>query len=393
MNKFNLREWVGKGSKNLLKEEAESSSLPTVKEITYKLITELFVNEHVHSSINIDIPTAGAMDRFGKSSHGEDIYYEILRLTGYDKVLDGIDVGDIMDDNHDYIKIVEEISAAFYQKMLTTLISSGEEDADVTLPIDFKIVRGDAPGIKDLSAEAIAEKFGISVELLVEYNPNTEFFTNRHNSESDTKDFHAFLRDMLMGVQNGVSIAEVQLNNFLAAIEKTSGETVEFKYDSSASLPEEVDRFWELVSSKVSLVNVEPQSIIPYDSSGEAVYHIVIPYLIKPHFHAESNIAVPPYGHKVSGEFEVDGFSFYYEPHKGVRLNFDRDNLTAGEVELIKSILSKRSSSQEKQAIAQNDRDDAGEESPEDTQSPDDVTPESDPLADFAQDAVADLFH
>lgn len=398
MNNFNLREWIGKGTKNLLKEEAQGPELPTVRDITFRLITDVFIKAHIHNSPTIgDRPFTLTLEM--RAPYNRETFDSVVKQLGVGKDLDNLTINDIMDRNDNYIRLAQEISAIFYQKMIFD-----EFGKEYTIPqeaVDFKILSGENPLIKDLSAEEIAHKFGIPLQMLKDFNLDPEFLSGDRDTVEISSAFHDFLHDMLLGVMYGDPTKKLQLKNFKIALQKATGIELDYLPNFSEILDIEVSRLWKEINSKLNLINVETQTEVPYQPPGEesvpeAVYHIIVPYLIPVEFTDNKGINLASKMRTLSGDFEVKGFSFTFDTYSGVKLNFDRENITFNEKQLIQSILSQDKENLKKQTKMQDDDenvDDDGRDSiSKSIRTSDDSSTEEDPLDDFTQDAIADLF-
>lgn len=339
-SKFDLKEWVGKGSKNLLLEETQGPELPTVRDITFKLITDVFVKPHIHNSPTIgNRPFTLSLEIRAKSS--KKTFDAVVRELGLDSKLDNLNIEDIMDKDNQYLELAQELSAVFWQKLIFD-----EYGDEYTIPqeaLDFRIIPGDANIIKDLSAEEIAHKFGIPLQMLKDFNLDPDFLSGDQDTVEISSAFHDFLHDMLVGVINkGDRSKLLQFNNFKTALQKATGTTIDYVPNTSSNIKTEVMRLWDEINSKINLINVDTKTEVPYQPSGEeveATYHIIVPYFVPSDFFDSNGRNLASKGNVLSGEFTVKGFDFSFDTLDGLKLNFDKNNLTDPEQALIDSIL------------------------------------------------------
>lgn len=342
MNNFNLKEWVGRGKKSLLLEETQGPEIPTVRDITFKLITEVFVKAHIHNS-----PTIGnrpfTLSLEIRAKNDKKTFDAVVKQLGLDSKLDNLNIEDIMDKDNQYLQLAQEISAVFWQKLIFDVY-----DDEYTIPqeaLDFRIIPGDANIIKDLSAEEIAHKFGIPLQMLKDFNLDPEFLSGDQDTVEISSAFHDFLHDMLVGVINKGDRSKVlQFNNFKTALQKATGSPIDYIPNTSSNIKTEVMRLWDEINSKINLINVETKSEVPYqpsDEEVEATYHIIVPYFVPSDFFDSNGRNLASKGNVLSGEFTAKGFDFTFDTVGGLKLNFDKNNLTDPEQALIDHILKK----------------------------------------------------
>lgn len=404
MNKFNLREWVGKGKKNLLREQQQGPGIPTVQDITFNLITDIFVKPHIHNSPTIgNRPFTIKLELEARNS--KKLFNSIVEDMGESSYFDSLTVNDIMDRDDRYISKVQEISAIFWQKLIAE-----QYDSEYSIPyeaLDFKIIPGDSPAIKDLSAEQIADRFGVPLEMLKQYNIDAEFLSGDQQTVEDGSDFHDFLHDMILGVARFNSAKRLQFSNLLLSLEESSKGRQMSKSEADQSkekISEYVDEItnelnhpkyrdepsvvepiklneyildvWNRIRDDFNIVHLEDESIVPYDPAyegGEATYHVIVPYLIPVEFHDSNGRPLASKLQVVEGDFNCKGFDLYFDSYSGLKLNFDKSNLSGEEEEFIYSILSQEGEKIKKAPEVQDsDFDDSGRDSISKALRPDD---------------------